>query len=80
MPEQASTLAPRHSESEWWIRLASVAGQTETRRSGIESVERTTPVPVEIPIRKRGFRLILWRRRLLSMLVSGPRIQRRLHE
>jgi hypothetical protein len=53
MLEQTSPLSPVHSESEWWIRLASFASQTESAMSTRNSAEKTAEM-VRGQVKKRG--------------------------
>ena len=59
MLDQDSTLARRHSESEWWIRLASFANQTEVERSIRVNQTAKTLSPKTEP-RQKGSRLSVW--------------------
>ncbi|MBC8028756.1 MAG: hypothetical protein H7Z16_01480 [Pyrinomonadaceae bacterium] len=78
MLKQPTTPAARHSESEWWIRLASFASETQPGVARRNRVKRMISVLVGTPKKKRGFRLNLWRPLFLLMLGSGPQNQRRL--
>lgn len=71
MLDQTSTLTHRHSESEWWIRLASFAEQTGAERSLRVEPKRTVASGSRHESGKRGFRINVWRPFLSSILGSG---------
>lgn len=77
MHDQASTPARRNSESDWWMRLASFAEQTEAERSGQVVPKLKAPLSAQQCSRKRGFRINRWRP--FSLLEAGPAVLERGH-
>lgn len=64
MIEQPSPLSPARSESEWWIRLASFASQTEPATLRENSAKKPAEA-VRGPINKGGLHLNMERPQLL---------------
>ena len=73
MRDQDSTKPRLHSESDWWVRLASFASQTEVERSIRVQRTRTAPTAEKKESKKGGFHISVWGPFLLSLVGSGPR-------